>query len=112
MLAALILASPAASGGHRIAPLWRADAVCETGRNPPPWNYGAPGKAGAGSGYEGGIGFAPSTWRWWSGKVPAARRFAHAYQAPGWVQALVAQWGLTNVGRWGCLFKPWVWALR
>ncbi len=82
---------------------WVRDAICETGWNPPDWRYGAPGHHGDGSGYEGGIGFAPSTWRWWAGVLGHLHRYPHAYLAPAWVQAAVAQYGLDHYGRWGCV---------
>ena len=85
-----------------VSPLWKADAQCETGSN---WRF----HAGA---FEGGPAFYFSTWRWWAGLVPAARRYAHAYDAPPWVQAAVAQYGLDHFGRWGCLYRDWVWARR
>lgn len=85
--------------------LWVADAVCETGSNPPNWRF----HVGV---YEGGIAFYHGTWDWWKRYVPAARRFDGAWQAPPWVQARVAQWGLDHYGRWGCLWHPDVWAKR
>lgn len=81
---------------------WTKDAVCETGHSPPLWNYGAPG-TGTGTSYEGGIAFAPSTWRWWGREVGAYPRYPHAYLAPARLQAAAAQWGLDHVGRWGCV---------
>jgi hypothetical protein len=82
-----------------------ADAICETGSNPPNWQF----RAGQ---YEGGIAFASSTWQWWKQYIPAARRYAHAYSAPGWIQAAVAEYGLDHFGRWGCLYHADVWAHR
>lgn len=79
--------------------------MCETGANPPNWRFHA-------GSYEGGIAFYAGTWRTWSRFVPDARRFVHAYQAPAWVQAEVAEYGLDHYGRWGCLYKDWVWRLR
>lgn len=104
-LIVLVVASTAAARAPRLRPLWRADAVCETGSNPPNWQF----RAGS---YEGGIAFYAGTWRTWSKAVPAARRYLHAYQAPAWVQAAVAEYGLQHFGRWGCLYKDWVWAQR
>lgn len=84
---------------------WYRDAVCETGHDPPYWDYGKPGSGHGGPRYEGGIGFAPSTWRWWAREVGVLGRYPHAYDAPGWVQARVAQWGLDHVGKWGCVWQ-------
>lgn len=105
MLLALYTASPVKPGHHTVSPLWVADAICETGQNPPNWRY----HAGV---YEGGIGFYYTTWDSWKLRVPAARRFDHAYQAPAWIQAAVAQYGLDHYGRWGCLYHSSVWAHR
>lgn len=82
--------------------LWVRDAICETGSNPPNWRF----RAGV---YQGGIAFYYGTWDTWKMHVPVARRFADADQAPAWVQAAVAQWGLDRFGRWGCLFHRDVW---
>jgi hypothetical protein len=88
-----------------VAALWVADAICETGRNPPNWRFHA-------GSYEGGIAFYSGTWDSWKASVSAARRYAAAYQAPAWVQAAVAQFGLDHYGRWGCLYHADVWAHR
>lgn len=92
---------------HAIPALWEADAECETGSKPANWSF----RAGV---YEGGIAFYYTTWDSWKIHVPQARPFDHAYEAPGWVQALVAQWGLDNfnpshISRWGCLWHESVW---
>jgi hypothetical protein len=79
--------------------LWVADAICETGKNPPNWRF----HVGV---YQGGIAFYYATWDSWKQNVPAARVYGDADQAPAWVQASVAAWGLANVGRWGCLNHP------
>lgn len=84
---------------------WERDAACETGHSPPFWNYGKPGSGHGGPRYEGGIAFAPSTWRWWGRKVGAYPRYRHAYDAPARLQMAAAQWGLDNVGTWGCVTK-------
>jgi hypothetical protein len=88
---------------HRIAALWVHDAICETGSTPPNWRF----HVGI---YQGGIAFYAGTWDTWKQHVPTAHRFGDADQAPAWVQAAVAQWGLDHFGRWGCLFHPDVWA--
>lgn len=80
--------------------------MCETGHDPPYWDWGRPGSGhGEMSGYEGGIGFAPSTWRWWGRMVGAYPRYQHAYLAPPWLQARAAAWGLEHIGKWGCVFR-------
>ena len=84
---------------HRVPRLWIEDAVCETGQRPPNWRF----RAGE---YEGGIAFYHGTWEAWRGHVRAAAPFEHAYDAPAWVQAKVAAWGLANLGTWGCLTHP------
>lgn len=94
----MVKTAPAGPGSF-----WYRDAVCETGHDPPYWNYGKPGSGHGGPSYEGGISFAPSTWRWWAREIGAYPRYLHAYDAPAGVQAAAAQWGLTNVGRWGCI---------
>lgn len=104
-LIVLAVATTAAARTPRLRPLWRADAICETGQNPPNWQF----RAGS---YEGGIAFYSGTWTAWKKHVAAARTYVHAYQAPAWVQAAVAEWGLDNIGRWGCLYHPDVWAQR
>ena len=109
LMATLIFAlAPSAAGTadrHHIRPLWVADAICETGHNPPNWRF----HAGV---YEGGIAFYWGTWQAWHQHVREAVRYRHAYQAPAWVQAQVAEYGLDHYGRWGCLFHAEVWRLR
>jgi len=76
----------------RIA-FWDRIANCETGGN---WRM-------RGSTYEGGVGFAVTTWRWWAGKLGLLARYPHAYLAPRLVQIRVAEYGLlTWHGYWGC----------
>lgn len=90
---------------------WYRDAVCETGHigapgdGKPRWDWGSKHRPLEGSRYEGGIGFAPSTWRWWGGEVGAYPKYRHAYLAPPYLQARAAEWGLTHEGKWGCVFK-------
>jgi hypothetical protein len=72
---------------------WDAIARCETGGN---WRM-------SGSSFEGGVGFAVSTWRWWASELGLAGRYPHAYMAPRLVQMQVAQMGLErHRGYWGC----------
>jgi hypothetical protein len=80
---------------------WIRDAECETGHTPPYWDYGKPGSGHGGPRYEGGIGFYPPTWTWWS-REAGVSKWRHAYDAPPWAQALAAQWGLDHIGTWGC----------
>lgn len=59
-----------------------------------------------GSRYEGGTGFAASTWRAWAGELGLVRRFPHAYQAPRIVQIAVSDYGWrAHRGSWGCMSK-------
>lgn len=110
-LIVLVIAAAARGAAHHprqpaTPEFWIRDAICETGHNPPYWDWGKPGTGhGTPGGYEGGIGYYPSTWRWWAGKVGVLRRYPHAYMAPSWVQAKVAQYGLDHYGKWGCVFK-------
>lgn len=72
---------------------WDAIARCETGGN---WQM-------SGSSFEGGVGFAVSTWRWWASELGLVGRYPHAYMAPRLVQMQVAQMGLErHRGYWGC----------
>lgn len=61
---------------------WLALASCESGRD---WDYNGP------SGFDGGFQFLPSTWTAAKGAVARARRYAYAWQAPAYVQYLVAR---------------------
>lgn len=76
---------------------WDRIAQCETGGN---WQM-------RGSRYEGGVGFAVSTWQLWAGQIRIGKitildRFPHAYLAPRHVQVWVAEWGHRRGGYWGC----------
>lgn len=79
---------------------WERVAQCETAGR---WNWGAERRPSEGRLYEGGVGFYYATWTAWKAHVAPARRFAHAYQAPPWVQARVAAYGLSVGGYWGSL---------
>lgn len=101
-----LLASTPASG--KLSPtevaFWTRVGSCETGSGgPPKWDWGAERRPGEGSSYEGGVGFAASTWRLWASALGLLRRFPHAYLAPAAVQMRVAQYGLGKGGYWGCL---------
>lgn len=84
---------------------WDRVAQCETGGD---WQWGSQFSSPI---YEGGVGFATSTWAAWI-RDPAApwhrlrpwRWFEHAFEAPRLWQIAVAQFGLTvRGGYWGCL---------
>lgn len=86
-----------ASGARALTPqqvkYWTAIAACETGGN---W-------AMSGSTYEGGVGFAVTTYRWWARELGYLARYPHAYMAPRLVQMQIAQYGLERYnGYWGC----------
>lgn len=61
---------------------WLALASCESGRD---WTYNGP------SGFDGGFQFLPSTWNSAKGYVGRAQQYGYAYQAPAYVQYLVAR---------------------
>ena len=61
---------------------WLALASCESGRD---WDYNGS------SGFDGGFQFLPSTWNMAKQHVPRARGYAYAWQAPAYVQYLVAR---------------------
>ena len=97
-----------ATGAHahpNVPRFWKRVAQCETGGR---WDWGAlagtpRARKAEGHLYEGGVGFYYATWMLWKAHVPVARRFQHAYQAPPWVQARVAAYGLSVGGYWGSL---------
>ena len=86
---------------------WDRVAQCETGGD---WRWGS---QFASPTYEGGVGFASSTWRGLVsgakfGGVPSpfarlARFFPHAFNAPRLWQIALAQWLYLRGGYWGCL---------
>lgn len=77
---------------------WDRVARCETGGN---WRMGATYRHPI---YEGGVGFAVTTWRWWSSELGLARRYPHAFQAPRLVQIRVSDYGYRVYhGYWGCI---------
>lgn len=82
------------------APFWNAVARCETGGR---WDWGARHRHGEGHSFEGGVGFAASTWRAWASDVRLLAKYPHAYQAPRLVQIAVAEYGYAHDGYWGCL---------
>lgn len=56
-----------------------------------------------GSRYEGGVGFAVSTWSLWAGQLGIAGRYPHAWMAPPLVQIAVAEYGYQHRGYWGTI---------
>ena len=81
--------------------MWQRDAVCETGYADGGWHT----RAGI---YEGGIRFYYGTGDAWKGNVAGASAYDHADEAPAYLQAAVAQWGLDHYGTWGCVRYPHV----
>jgi hypothetical protein len=102
--AALAFAGTAAAHDTVGVPMfWQRVAHCETDSR---WDWGkyahtAERRAGEGTTFEGGLGFYAGTWTLWRRQIHV--RYAHAWQAPPRVQALVASWGLEHGGYWGCL---------
>lgn len=88
---------------------WWTVGTCETGHigesgdGAPRFDWGRYHRQLEGSAYEGFVGFAASTWRLWAGHLGLLGRYPHAYLAPPAVQALVAAYGLSVGGYWGCL---------
>lgn len=88
---------------------WQALANCETGGR---WDWGRYRRPKEGPLYEGGVGFAASTWQAWAGSVGVLHRYPHAYLAPPLVQVRVGRYGLERRGNWGCLHAhPWIYSL-
>jgi hypothetical protein len=89
----------------RIPPFWQRLAECETGGR---WDWGrlarSPGRRHLeGTRFEGGLGFAASTWQLWAGAVDVVDEYPHAWMAPPRVQVRVGAYGLRRGGSWGCL---------
>jgi hypothetical protein len=83
---------------------WMRVGSCETGGGGPAlWDWGARHRPNEGTEYEGGVGFAASTWRAWARALGLSARYPHAWMAPPLVQMRVAQYGLGLGGYWGCL---------
>jgi hypothetical protein len=94
---ALILAAEARGlSPDRIA-FWKGVARCETGER---WDWGSQYRNPI---YEGGVGFATTTWRAWAAALGLLRRYPDAFDAPMLVQMRVAEYGLERGGYWGCL---------
>lgn len=88
----------------RVSAFWYRVAVCETGYlGKPRWNWGAEHRPSEGHRYEGGLGFAATTWTDWARHLGLLGRYPHAYMAPPVVQARVAAYGLSVGGYWGSL---------
>jgi hypothetical protein len=97
-LAALLEAAKA-SGPATVA-FWDRVAQCETGGR---WDWGSKTRPGEGHSYEGGVGFASSTWTAWATDLHLAWLWPRAYMAPRLVQIAVAQMGYeVHRGWWGC----------
>jgi hypothetical protein len=106
---ALVALAPAASARRSagVSVFWRQLAQCETGGR---WDWGrfagtARARAAEGTSFEGGLGFAASTWQLWAGAVHVLDEFPHAWMAPPPVQVRVAAYGLHRGGYWGCLHR-------
>ena len=106
---ALLGLAPAAPAEQTagVGVFWQRLARCETAGR---WNWGR--FAGTprqrrleGTKFEGGLGFAASTWREWAKAVHVLRRFPNAWMAPPPVQVRVAAYGLRRGGYWGCLHR-------
>ena len=88
-----------------VAAFWDRVADCETGGR---WWWGRQFREPS---YEGGVGFAHTTWVAWitdaQGPFRARRLmrwWPHAFEAPRLWQIAVAEWGLrVRGGYWGCL---------
>ena len=100
-------------------PFWWALGTCETGHigargdGAPRFNWGKARRHLEGPAFEGFVGFAASTWRAWASHLGLRSRFPHAYDAPPMVQVLVARYGLSTGGYWGCLHThPEIYSLR
>jgi hypothetical protein len=107
--AALVGLAPAASARPTtgVSAFWERLAQCETGGR---WNWGryagtARARSLEGTRFEGGLGFASTTWRLWAGAVHVLGEFPHAWMAPPRVQVRVAAYGLRRGGYWGCLHR-------
>lgn len=88
------------AGSASAHPDWKRVAQCETASR---WNWGAEHRPGEGNLFEGGVGFAASTWRLWANRLHLLEHFPHAYDAPAKVQMRVAEYGWEHGGYWGCL---------
>lgn len=102
ILLALIIAAAAYARPAKLSPrvigFWQRVANCETGGN---WRWGAQFRSPI---YEGGVGFAVTTWRAWAGELRLTGRYPHAYLAPRLVQIRVADYGYrVHRGYWGCI---------
>jgi hypothetical protein len=107
LLVALGPAHAAVVQPPKVAAFWQRLAVCETGGR---WDWGrfasSPRRRSLeGTRFEGGLGFAASTWREWAKAVRVVHRYPHAWMAPPHVQVEVAAYGLRHGGYWGCLHR-------
>lgn len=79
---------------HPLIVFWTRVQGCEEG---------VTGWSTRGSRYEGGVGFAVTTWAEWSRELGLSGRYPHAYMAPPLVQMAVAEYGWRNGGYWGTI---------
>jgi hypothetical protein len=118
-LSALALAAPAAGASRPpgVPSLWWHLGVCETalpGTRAPTWDWGKYRRRNEGPRYEGGLGFAASTWR--AFRLPGYP--VHAYDASPAQQVAVARrlraWAVREgygdgLAGWGCARQhPWL----
>jgi hypothetical protein len=110
LAAAAVLCLAPASGAQRasgVSVFWQRLAQCETGGR---WDWGryagtSRARSAEGTSFEGGLGFAASTWQLWARAVHVLDEFPHAWMAPPPVQVRVAAYGLRRGGYWGCLHR-------
>ncbi len=89
----------------RIPAFWRRLAECETGGR---WDWGRHAHSPTrrhleGTRFEGGLGFAATTWQVWAKAVRVLDEYPHAWMAPPRIQVRVGAYGLRRGGYWGCL---------
>jgi hypothetical protein len=97
--------SPGEEQAWRMPVFWQRLAQCETAGR---WDWGRLASTPhrrhlEGTRFEGGIGFAASTWRLWAEAVGVLDDYPHAWMAPPRVQVQVGAYGLRRGGSWGCL---------
>jgi hypothetical protein len=110
LAAALLLCLAPSAGAQRasgVSVFWQRLAQCETGGR---WDWGryagtSRARSAEGTAFEGGLGFAASTWQLWAQAVHVLDEFPHAWMAPPPVQVRVAAYGLRRGGYWGCLHR-------
>jgi hypothetical protein len=98
-------AAPPSKPAWRVPRFWQRLAQCETGGR---WDWGrlasSPDRRHLeGTSFEGGLGFAATTWQAWAGAVHVLDEYPRAWMAPPRVQVRVGAYGLRRGGSWGCL---------